>query len=227
MRNVQYFLLDGFESLQSLSIGWHSFASVSTGDCIISNCPLLSSIHFGDYAFEDYHYFVLQNVPSLQSITMSQHNFHASNLFGIHRISFIRRWLFLDVPELKQSLKTLSIGSYSFRNVIEVNLDGFNELTSLSIGEYAFDSKVGYLSIWNCSKLHTIAFGRYAFQNADALTLHDLPQLQSITFNQFAFQNTKTASLNNIGKIIGLVLSNNCLEKVEYLSITGTINCIH
>ena len=151
---------------------------------------------------------------------------------------------------MKQSLKTLSIGSYDFRNAMQVNLDGFSELTSLSIGEYAFDSKVGYLSIWNCSKLQTIAFGKYSFQyyhvnisilnslhsitfgqyafyRTESLELFNLPLLNTLSFNQYAFQNTKTASLNNIGKIIGLVLSNNCLEKVEYLSITGTINCIH
>ena len=91
MRYVKNFLLNEFESLQSISIGASSFYSASLGDCIISNCPLLTSIYFGSGAFNQYYYFVLQNVPSLQSITMSQHNFHASNLFGIHRISFIRR----------------------------------------------------------------------------------------------------------------------------------------
>ena len=84
---VKNFLLNEFESLQSISIGASSFDIASLGDCIISNCPLLTSIFFDDYAFEDYNYFVLQNVPSLQSITLWYRNFYSSNLFDINRIS--------------------------------------------------------------------------------------------------------------------------------------------
>ena len=250
MRYVKNFLIDGFESLKTLSIGEYSFDSVSLGDCVISNCPLLSSMSFGNYAFEYYIYFVLQNVPSLQAISLHSYNFYSSNLFDIHRMVFNRKLSFLVLPELRQSLESLSIGNYDFRNAMQVNLDGFSELTSISIGEYAFDSKTGYLSIRNCSKLQTISFGKYSFQyfhvnmsmlnslqfitfgqyafrNTISLSLHDLPQLHSITFNQYAFQYTKTASLRNIGKIIGLVFNSYCFETVDSISITSNIIFIH
>ena len=87
MRYVKNFLLNGFESLQSISIDYYSFNIASLGDCIISNCPFLTSIYFDDEVFYSYKYFVLQNVPSLQSITLVSHNFYSSNLFDINRIS--------------------------------------------------------------------------------------------------------------------------------------------
>ena len=86
MKYVKNFLLNEFESLQSISIGYYSFYSTSLGDCVISNCPLLTSIYFGSGAFNKYYYFVLQNVPSLQSITLDSSNFLASDLFDINRI---------------------------------------------------------------------------------------------------------------------------------------------
>ena len=87
---VKNFLINGLESLQTLSIDYRSFYSVSSGSCSISNCPLLSSIYLGGDVFEKYKYFVLQNVPSLQSITMSYDNFVSSTVFDINRISLLQ-----------------------------------------------------------------------------------------------------------------------------------------
>ena len=91
-RNFRYtksFVIDGFESLQSIIIGnecfYDSSKNENTYSCTISNCPLLSSIAFGSYAFCSYSVFDLQNVPNLKSITMNDYNFAASSLFQIDR----------------------------------------------------------------------------------------------------------------------------------------------
>lgn len=91
-RNFRYtksFVIDGFESLQSITIGSECFYDSSknekTYSCTISNCPLLSSIAFGSYAFYYYSVFDLQNVPNLKSITMNDYNFKESSILQINR----------------------------------------------------------------------------------------------------------------------------------------------
>ena len=91
-RNFRYtksFVIDGFESLQSIIIGnecfYDSSKNENTYSCTISNCPLLSSIAFGSHAFHRYSVFNLLNVPNLQSITMNGYNFAASSLLQINR----------------------------------------------------------------------------------------------------------------------------------------------
>ena len=127
------------------------------------------------------------------------------------------------MPELKQSLRTLSIGTNDFRNAQQVNIDGFRELTSISFGDNSFDSNIGYLSIWNCSKLQSISFGRYVFQFAESLSIYDLPQLNSVAFNQNSFQYTKTANLYNLDSISGLYFDNNCFQNVDHFSIKSQL----
>ena len=102
---------------------------------------------------------------------------------------------------------------------MQFTLDGFSELTSVYIGNAAFESKPSYISIWNCSKLQSIYFDQHAFQKSNSLDIHDLPQLNSITFRQYSFRFTQSARLNNLGTLTGLVFENYCFESVEHFTI--------
>ena len=90
MRNIRNFTIDGFESLQTLSVGENSFwlnsGARNDGECIISNCPELRSITFGRAAFGEYEIFRLQNLPYLQSVTLNGANFKYSSVFDIESI---------------------------------------------------------------------------------------------------------------------------------------------
>ena len=84
--NVRVFELDGLSELESVVVGWESFAYAKTENAILSskrtdgdyrivNCPKLKSIQIGYASFSDYHSFELNNLPSLQSIDIGDNCF--------------------------------------------------------------------------------------------------------------------------------------------------------
>ena len=87
MRNVRNFTINGFESLETLSVGsssfWLNSGARNDGECIISNCPELISITFDESAFREYEIFRLQNLTNLQSVTLNGANFKYSSIFDI------------------------------------------------------------------------------------------------------------------------------------------------
>ena len=94
MLNMRNFTINGFPSLQTLYVGaysfWLSSGQRNDGECIISNCPELRSIAFGEAAFREFEIFRLQNLPYLQSVTLNGANFKYSSIFDIESKQLIK-----------------------------------------------------------------------------------------------------------------------------------------
>lgn len=84
----------GLRALESMVVGNGSFTSCKEGHelrggiCRVSNCPRLSRITMGDYAFGDYSSLELQSLPSLQSLQIGDGSFYNAPLFSL-RSTFI------------------------------------------------------------------------------------------------------------------------------------------
>ena len=101
---VSTFMIEGFQSLTTLSIGSNSFTQKKNdyGNDIdksksfhILNCAKLESIEIGEYSFSDYGGdFELNNLPELQSLIIGSnstdsYNFYSSSSFEIESIILI------------------------------------------------------------------------------------------------------------------------------------------
>lgn len=100
-------------------------------------------------------------------------------------------------------LKRIVIGDYSFGKVREFEIDGLNELESITIGGGDFnlgnDYRVdGAYRTKNCLKLKSISIGRNSFHDFYVFELINLPSLQSIVIGWSCFHNTMLFSLRGI-----------------------------
>ena len=69
--HVREFVIDGLESLESVTIGKKCFRiddERDDGICRITNCPNLSQLEIGNWSFQDFKSFELSNLNSIQSI---------------------------------------------------------------------------------------------------------------------------------------------------------------
>ena len=77
--NVNRFVIDGLNELESVKIGKNSFClSKDTrkgSKCLIMNCDGLREVEIGKESFEYYEVLELKNLPSLHSIHMECHAF--------------------------------------------------------------------------------------------------------------------------------------------------------
>ena len=73
-KNVNEFVIDGLNELESVKIGWDSFSlSWDTREgskCLIMNCDRLREVEIGGWSFLWYEVLELKNLPSLHSIQM-------------------------------------------------------------------------------------------------------------------------------------------------------------
>ena len=70
MKNVRNFTINGFESLETISINTGSFSSSTStqksgSEVVIRNCHRLNSVWIGDSVFADFQRFTLSNLTSL------------------------------------------------------------------------------------------------------------------------------------------------------------------
>ena len=88
MRNVRNFTIDGFESLQTLSVGENSFllnsGARNDGECIISNCPALQEINFKQNALAEFNILRLRNLESLHTVILNLYNFRYGITFEMN-----------------------------------------------------------------------------------------------------------------------------------------------
>ena len=95
------------------------------------------------------------------------------------------------------------IGDSSFGKVREFEIDGLNELESITIGEGDFNLGNAYrvdgaYRTKNCLKLKSISIGRNSFHDFYVFELINLPSLQSIVIGWSCFHNTMLFSLRGI-----------------------------
>lgn len=88
-------------------------------------------------------------------------------------------------------LKRISIGDESFINMIGVNIEGLNNLESVSIGMNSFTHYSYYRSnrklyIGNCPLLKEVRIDRYSFSNYGSLYVENLESLELIEFGDVA-----------------------------------------
>ena len=88
MRNVRNFTINGFESLETISINTGSFrSSTSTqksgSEVNIRNCHRLNSVWIGDYAFADFQRFTISNLTSLESLTTTDYSLSLTTMFEL------------------------------------------------------------------------------------------------------------------------------------------------
>ena len=86
-KNVNRFVIDGLNELETIIIGKDSF-KLDNGPregnkCVIMNCDQLNEIHIGYRSFYSYESFELKNLRSLISIQLGQYAFYLC-----HRIVF-------------------------------------------------------------------------------------------------------------------------------------------
>ena len=90
------------------------------------------------------------------------------------------------------SLKRIEIGNDCFKKVSRFEIDGLNELKTISIGKNSFnlDEKIegSKCLIMNCDQLRQIHIGKYSFMYYESLELKNLPSLIFIQLDGFVFQ---------------------------------------
>ena len=73
-KNVNEFVIDGLNELESVKIGKDSFSlswdTRKGSKCLIMNCDGLREVEIGGWSFEYYEVLELKNLPSLHSIQM-------------------------------------------------------------------------------------------------------------------------------------------------------------
>ena len=91
------FILDGLESLTTVSIGAYSFESSTTqksgSEVVIRNCQNLISLSLQEYAFRDFQKLTLTNLTSLQSITTNQYSFYLLSSFEFSGKNYMEQFI--------------------------------------------------------------------------------------------------------------------------------------
>ena len=111
-KNVNQFVIDGLNELESLIIGEGSFTlddeNSRGSSCLIMNCDQLSDINIGYRSFYWYESFELKNLPSLLSIQLDK-----SVFYRCHGIVFesMNDWM-NDEWDLTQ-LQSITLGEWA------------------------------------------------------------------------------------------------------------------
>ena len=107
--------------------------------------------------------------------------------------AYFGEWLqFFELPQL-QSLKSISIGSFSGVNVSKFILKGYSSLETLFIDQECFGKDLQVTSpdrefrLVECPKLRSIKLGYRCFSDYSVCELRDLPSLQTIDFGYWCF----------------------------------------
>ena len=96
-----------------------------------------------------------------------------------------------DIDYMKR-IEILEIGNNCLKKVSKFELEGFDELRSVSVGTNSFylDKKNREGSkcvIINCNQLRELTFGMWSFYCYESLILKNLPSLQYIHLNIYSF----------------------------------------
>lgn len=121
----------------------------------------------------------------------------------------VGNWLYNEEDRTKVKLvgftrlKRIVIGDYSFGKVREFEIDGLNELESITIGMDNFKLGSGYRvdGVYrnkNCLKLKSIRIGARSFNDYYTFDLVNLPSLQSIVIGANCFDYASLFSLNGL-----------------------------
>ena len=126
-KNVNQFVIDGLNELETIIIGYGCFRNVprfmignrKESKCLIMNCDQLREIHIGKETLEFYDSFELKNLPSLISIQLDDYVF-----CNCQRIVFdsMNDWMNDEWDLIRLQSITLKLGAFTSKcGTIESN----------------------------------------------------------------------------------------------------------
>lgn len=97
----------------------------------------------------------------------------------------------LDMKK-QQSMKNLTIGVNALSSISVLELSGLELLERVIIMRGGVYGGSGRLRVVNCSNLHIIDIGEFAFTKYKYLELLNLPMLQTVKFDNSTFSSIQT-----------------------------------
>ena len=176
----------------------------------ISGVPSLETIHVGSNAFKNVNALRLVGLPKLKrvevgedSFTNKEGSFELKNCASVSELVVGNRSMssFSSFEITTPSLKTITIGSDSLKNVDSFVLSGLSGLKRVVVGSSSFSNKNGTFSVVNCASLESVEIGASSMGVYSVLSVDNAPSLEVLAIGSNAFKNVDALRLNGLSKL--------------------------